>query len=117
MKYAIIILLFCFSSIYAASHHPLDWIKSLEGRADKSQQIYQAYCKNCHDSKPVIPLGAPRVGVVKDWQGRKDLLNSTLLGKGMMPARGGCFECSDESLQEVIVYMLKFKNEKQIKNH
>lgn len=107
MKSWMILFLCCFNSIYAASHHPLNWIKSLEGRKDKPQQIYQVYCKNCHDPKPLIPIGAPRIGVDKDWIGRKDLLKSTLMGKGMMPARGGCFECSDESLQEVIDYMLK----------
>ena len=102
---------------FASSHHPIKWLESLKGRTDASQHIYQAYCQNCHAPKPLIPVGAPRVGVTQDWQGRKDLLKSTLLGKGLMPARGGCFECSDETLKDVVDYMLTYKDLKQSKRH
>jgi len=35
------------------------------------------------------------------------LLKMTIQGVGAMPARGGCFECSDGQLKEAIIYMLK----------
>jgi cytochrome c5 len=34
------------------------------------------------------------------------LLNITVNGVGAMPARGGCFECSDEQLRTTIRYIL-----------
>ena len=34
------------------------------------------------------------------------LLKLTIDGKGAMPARGGCFECSDEQLMDVIKYIV-----------
>lgn len=110
MKRKLLMIFILVNTLHAASHHPEAWLKSLDGREDKACQIYQTYCKNCHDSKPLIRLGAPRVGVADDWKGRKKILKNTLLGKGLMPARGGCFECSDETLQEVIDYMLKIRD-------
>jgi cytochrome c5 len=95
----------------AASHRPIDFIKSIEHDPKAGQKIYQSFCQNCHAPKPLIPVGAPRVGNAKDWekrltQGQKALLQHTIEGIGIMPARGGCFECSDEQLQKAIDYIL-----------
>jgi cytochrome c5 len=95
---------------YSASHHPVDFIEKVKNKPHEAEKIYQAFCKNCHAPNPLIPVGAPRIGKADDWQGRKLLLEHTIAGKGIMPARGGCFECSDEQLQKAIEYMTDFKN-------
>lgn len=97
--------------IFAASHHPQDFLKQIAGSKDEGEQIVQHYCSNCHAAKPLIPLGAPRIGDSSDWeprikQGIDILFNHTDEGLNAMPARGGCFECSDEQLKLAILAML-----------
>lgn len=109
MKWFLMVLM-AFKS-YAASHRPIDFIKGIENDKHIGQKIYQAFCQNCHAPQALIPVGAPRAGVAKDWekrltQGQKVLLQHSLEGRGMMPARGGCFECSDEQIQKAIDYIL-----------
>ena len=76
-----------------------------------AKKIFQGYCGHCHSEEPIIPLGAPRIGDKKLWaaldkQGIDKLLKSTENGFGRMPARGGCFECSDAQLKQAIQYIL-----------
>lgn len=111
MIFKILIGLSMMANGLAASHHPIDFIKSIENDKKPGKKVYQAFCQNCHAPKPLIPVGAPRMGNQKDWevrlkQGQKALLQHTLEGKGIMPARGGCFECSDEQIQKAIDYIL-----------
>lgn len=100
-------------------HHPEAALKAIQGKPDAGAKIYQAYCANCHAEKPMIPLGAPRIGQASDWaprleKGMKAVFKNTTLGINNMPARGGCFECSDELLQAAVNYMLpKKKKAKQ----
>jgi cytochrome c5 len=59
----------------------------------------------------VIDVNAPRLGDKKAWLMRQklgltNLLKITVNGKGAMPARGGCFECSDKQLLMAIQYIL-----------
>jgi cytochrome c5 len=93
------------------AHEPLKFLAELEGKADAPQKIYQAYCQSCHDAHPKIPLGAPRAHYSQDWalrlKNKKMLLKHTYEGYQLMPARGGCFECSDDQLVQVIEYMIK----------
>lgn len=108
--------MFCFNKASLANtapqyHHPQQFIASLKGDKNAGQKIYQHYCALCHAKNPRIPLGAPRKGIKADWQQRSKkgidgLLKSIDGGLGAMPARGGCFECSDELLKKSIVYLL-----------
>lgn len=96
---------------YAASHHPEEFLESIRGTKNEGKEIYNHFCVNCHDINPKIPLGAPRVGVKKDWvkrldQGVGQLFQHTSEGVNAMPPRGGCFECSDEQLRLVLCYMV-----------
>jgi cytochrome c5 len=89
---------------WGASHHPQAFLKTLKDDKDAAQKIYQVYCSNCHNQHPLIPIGAPRIGDKAAWkqrlsQGEKKVLEHSLNGIGLMPARGGCFECSDEQLK------------------
>lgn len=93
------------------SHHPQEFVSRLKDDPNAGEKIYQQFCSNCHAQKPIIPVGAPALGDEKQWinrltKGQKILLDNTLNGYGVMPARGGCFECSDEQIQMSINYIL-----------
>ena len=65
----------------------------------------------CHAEKPMIALGAPRTGHLKDWEPRMKsgfdkIWSHTIEGFNAMPARGGCFECTDEQLMLAIKALL-----------
>ncbi len=91
-------------------HYPALFVQQLSGDPRAGEKIYKEFCVSCHAKNPVIDVKAPQVGKEKDWRRRrtrKDLLARTIRGVGAMPARGGCFECSDAQLQLAIDYMLK----------
>ena len=104
---AILITPICF----AASHHPQDFLTKIRGTKNEGQKIVEHYCATCHAEQPLINLGAPRIKNHTDWffrkkQGLKNLFNNTNQGKNYMPARGGCFECTDEHLLLAIEALL-----------
>ena len=91
-------------------HRPHDFLDHIHGRRDASEQIYQHYCSLCHDDQPQIPMGAPRVHHREDWihrwsQTQDELWKHMSEGIGTMPPRGGCFECSDEDLRNVLLWL------------
>ena len=103
----------CVCSVYAenVTHHPQEFLASIQGKPDEGAQIVQHFCANCHAVKPLINLGAPRIGQKADWlnrvnQGLTILFKHTAEGYNAMPPRGGCFECSDEQLKKAIQVML-----------
>ncbi len=102
----------------AESHHPQEFLKTIQGSKNEGKLIYNQFCINCHAKKPLINLGAPRIGDEGDWKLRLNqeigvLFNHTDEGMNGMPPRGGCFECTDEQLILSIVEMLpdRVKNE------
>ncbi|KTD02133.1 c-type cytochrome [Fluoribacter gormanii] len=105
------ILLICQLPVHAESHRPQEFLQSISGTKNEGEQIYHHFCANCHANKPLIPLGAPRIGEEDDWkmrlkQGMKVLFKHTDEGLNAMPARGGCFECTDKQLMRAIQFML-----------
>ena len=97
--------------VHADSHHPQDFLNSIRGSKNEGEQIYNHYCANCHSVKPLIALGAPRIGAEDDWklrlkQGMDVLFKNTDEGLNAMPPRGGCFECTDEQLKMAIIFMI-----------
>lgn len=95
----------------AASHHPQDFLKSIAGSKNEGAEIVKHYCAMCHAEKPLIQLGAPRLGHRSDWeprlqQGMDIILKHTDEGLNAMPARGGCFECTDKQLLLAIEALL-----------
>lgn len=111
-KLFLVFLFICANhAVFANSHHPQDFLNSIAGSKNEGQQIVQHYCAVCHAEKPLIQLGAPRIGVKSDWearlkQGMQKIFQNTSQGLNAMPARGGCFECSDEQLKQAIESML-----------
>ncbi|KTC97901.1 cytochrome c5 [Legionella geestiana] len=104
----------CFSlsaNALATSHRPQEMLESIRGTPNEGTYIVEHFCSTCHALNPQIPLGAPRMGVASDWQARSSqgmevLLHHTEEGFGAMPARGGCFECTDEQLALAIAALL-----------
>jgi len=104
-----------------SGHHPQKFLKSIAGSKDEGNQIVQHFCISCHGSKPLIPLGAPRMKSEEDWklrakQGLNLLFTHTSEGINAMPPRGGCFECSDHQLLLAIYELLPEKAKKELKN-
>ena len=92
-------------------HYPIKFIAGLKNDTDAGKKVYQEYCAACHASRPLIAVRAPRLGHADDWQVYCDMKIKGLLaivdrGVGVMPARGGCFECSDILLEKAIRYLL-----------
>lgn len=93
------------------AHYPLTFVMQLKNDPQAGKKIFAEYCSVCHSPHPEIPLHAPRVGYKKDWIKFKNmsfdnLFKLAMLGYGAMPARGGCFECTDEQLKQAIRYLL-----------
>jgi cytochrome c5 len=93
-------------------HSPISITEQLENDPNAGEKIFKSFCAACHANPPAIEINAPLIGDEKAWEKRKNLGTATLLlitqkGIGAMPARGGCFECSDKQLQETIDYILK----------
>ena len=101
-----------FQHVRTTFHSPSTFVRQLEGDPEAGSKIFHMFCASCHASAPLIDVEAPPIGDEKRWSlwskvGRLTLLQLTLQGKGAMPARGGCFECSDAQLMEAIDYILK----------
>lgn len=105
--------------VHAENHHPQEFLKKIAGDKHEGQLIYEHFCINCHAQKPLIALGAPKIGNEEDWNGRvkkglNALYENTNEGFNAMPPRGGCFECSDEQLVLAIITMLPKKAQKSL---
>lgn len=99
------------------AHYPLSFVRGLKNDGQTGRKIFKAYCGFCHVEQAEIPVGAPRMGYPADWDAWQHWTSAQFLvavaqGQGAMPARGGCFECSDAQLQQAIVYILE-KNKQQ----
>lgn len=117
----LLILFGFFSPVHAESHHPQEFLKKIGGAPDEGMQIYNHFCLNCHAEKPLINLGAPRIGHKEDWsnrlaQGFDILFQHTDTGFRAMPPRGGCFECSDKQLALAIISMVPEEDKKDLLN-
>ena len=72
------------------------------------EEIYNSKCAGCHTSGV---MGAPKFASLADWSTRIDLgldklTASAIAGKGGMPARGTCMDCSDNEIKITVQYML-----------
>ncbi|BCR04986.1 hypothetical protein DESUT3_20550 [Desulfuromonas versatilis] len=77
------------------------------------ESVYQKACMACHS---MGVAGAPRYGKAEDWKSRIDkgmevLVRNSLEGfqgeKGLMPARGGRSDLSDEEVAAAVAYMVE----------
>ena len=94
------------------AHYPITFVSQLKDDPHAGKKIFQEYCATCHAKNSVIPVNAPRIGDKAAWApfkkiGFEMLFKLAAEGYKAMPARGGCFECSDKQLKAAIRYMLK----------
>ncbi len=74
------------------------------------EETYNKLCLSCHASGL---SGAPKLGNAEDWAPRKAkgldaLVASTIAGvPPAMPARGLCFDCTDEQLRDTVAWMIE----------
>jgi len=71
------------------------------------EQVYSK-CQSCHDSGI---MDAPKFGSLEDWvprieRGIDELLSVAIAGKGGMPPKGTCMDCSDNELKSAIQYII-----------
>ena len=72
------------------------------------EEIYNSKCAGCHTSGV---MGAPKYASLEDWAPRVDLgleklTLSAIAGKGGMPAKGTCMDCTDNDIKLTVQYML-----------
>ena len=82
--------------------------ESTETAERSGEEIYNSKCAGCHNSGV---MGAPKYAALADWSSRIDLgldklTASAIAGKGGMPARGTCMDCSDNEIKVTVQYML-----------
>ena len=77
------------------------------------EETYNKACKMCHASGA---MGAPTTGKKADWEARiakgmETMENNAINGfrgfKGMMPAKGGYSDLSDDEVKAAVAFMLK----------
>lgn len=117
------VLVVCMSLIalpvMAGSHHPQAFLERVAGLPDEGPQIVEHFCSTCHAANPMIPLGAPKPGVISDWSARLEqgldiLFKHADEGLRAMPPRGGCFECTEKQLWLAIAALLPVDEQKKI---
>lgn len=92
-------------------HYPSSFANSLKNDPKAGAKIYREYCAACHAPQPMIDINAPARGNKVLWQalkqslGEEGLWQYTSMGHNAMPARGGCFECSDDQLRQAMQYL------------
>ncbi len=73
-----------------------------------ANDIYNTKCVACHATGAA---GAPKLGDAAAWASRTGLGMDTLLasvknGKGAMPPKGLCMDCTDDQFKGAIQFML-----------
>ena len=82
--------------------------ETIETVERSGEEIYNSKCAGCHTSGI---MGAPKYASLSDWSSRIDLgldklTASAIAGKGGMPARGTCMDCSDDEIKVTVQYIL-----------
>ena len=79
-----------------------------------AQQKYMASCFACHSTGAA---GAPKVGagMSAEWEPRLEkgldaVVQNAINGINTMPAKGLCFDCTDEDLRAIVEYMIESSN-------
>ena len=75
-----------------------------------AEQKYMASCFACHSTGAA---GAPKVGagMMAEWEPRLEkgmdtIVQNAINGINTMPAKGLCFDCTDDDLRALVEYMI-----------
>lgn len=84
---------------------------AVELSANAGEERYKSTCSVCHETGVG---GAPKFRNQADWKERMTvgidgMLKIAIEGKGAMPPKGTCMQCSDQELKMTIEYMLPKK--------
>ena len=82
--------------------------ESNESTERSGEEIYNSKCAGCHTSGV---MDAPKYASLEDWSTRIDLgleklTLSAIAGKGGMPPRGACMDCTDNEIKDTVQYIL-----------
>ena len=109
-KVAVILITWAYSIVSSAEEIQLAQLS--EGF--NAQQKYMASCFACHSTGAA---GAPKVGagMSAEWEPRLDkgldaVVQNAINGINTMPAKGLCFDCTDEDLRAIVEYMIDSSN-------
>ena len=83
-------------------------VEIVETAVRSGEEIYNSKCAGCHTSGV---MGSPKFASLEDWAPRIDLgleklTLSAIAGKGGMPAKGTCMDCTDNDIKITVQYML-----------
>ena len=109
-KVAVILITWAYSIVSSAEEIQLAQLS--EGF--NAQQKYMASCFACHSTGAA---GAPKVGagMSAEWEPRLEkgldaVVQNAINGINTMPAKGLCFDCTDEDLRAIAEYMIDSSN-------
>lgn len=79
------------------------------GAGRSGEEIYNTKCATCHATGAA---GAPKPGDFANWaprleKGIETLYQSAINGYNGMPAKGLCFDCTNEELKTSVDYMVE----------
>jgi cytochrome c5 len=99
------------SESFGATGDHGDGIKHEQSHTDLSlgKKVYERNCVSCHDSGVA---GAIKLSDKSTWKkhihhGIDHMVESVILGKGAMPARGGNPDLSDEEIEAAVHYIIR----------
>lgn len=81
----------------------------VEAAPEGGQKVYQQACQMCHEAGVA---GSPMTGDAAAWvdriaKGRDMLLSNAINGIGVMPAKGGQMQLSDEEVASAVDYLIQ----------
>jgi cytochrome c5 len=92
----------------AQKNEPIELAQLSDGF--NAEQKYMASCFACHSTGAA---GAPKVGpgMAAEWETRLEkgldsIVENAINGINTMPAKGLCFDCSDDELKAIVGYMI-----------
>ena len=109
----IVCVLIAWISVFSSSNaNEVELAQLSEGF--NAQQKYMASCFACHSTGAA---GAPKVGagMSAEWEPRLEkgldaVVQNAINGINTMPAKGLCFDCTDEDLRAIVEYMIDSSN-------
>lgn len=92
----------------AAAEAPKADDKAADATKIDGEKVYKGLCMSCHDAGVA---GSPKLGDKTAWEpriatGMDALYESTIKGKGTMPAKGGNPALSDDEVKAAVDYMV-----------
>lgn len=110
MKTSLIVLATLFATVSIADDaQPLELAQLSDGF--DAQTKYMASCFACHSTGAA---GAPKVGagMASEWEPRLEkgldaVVANVINGINTMPAKGLCFDCTDDDLRAIVDYMIE----------